>query len=79
MSNYTTNNTDNITEAVHGLDIFTKNWCMNCKETKERNEPIFKCSDCEFIHEVTGECLVKTFANNHKHNYDLNKFGSMSR
>ena len=26
-------NSDNITEAVHGLDIFTKNWCMDCAET----------------------------------------------
>ena len=79
MHDYTINNADNITEAVHGLDIFTKNWCMKCKETKEQNEPVFNCSDCEFANEVTGECLIKTFAINHKHKYDLNKFGSMSR
>ena len=29
-------NKDDITEAVHALDIFTKNWCMNCKETEEK-------------------------------------------
>lgn len=30
---FTSRNADNVTEAVHGLDIFTKNWCMNCVET----------------------------------------------
>ena len=29
MTSFTSGNSDNITEAVHGLDIFTKNWCMN--------------------------------------------------
>ena len=38
---YTIGNEDNITEAVHGLDYFTKNWCMNCAETTKLNEPIF--------------------------------------
>lgn len=78
MHDYTINNSDNITEAVHGLDIFTKNWCMKCKETKEQNEPVFNCSDCEFVCE-DRKCLIKMFATNHKHQYDLNKFGSMSR
>lgn len=32
--NYANGNADNLTEAVHGLDIFTKNWCMNCAETE---------------------------------------------
>lgn len=31
-------NKDNLTEAVHGLDIFTKNWCMNCEETEKQND-----------------------------------------
>ena len=35
---YTVGNKDDITEAVHGLNIFTKNWCMNCKETDEKND-----------------------------------------
>lgn len=72
-------NADDITEAVHGLDIFTKNWCMNCKETKEQNELVFNCSDCEFKNKVNGVCLIKLFVRNHKHNYYLNEFGSMSR
>ena len=33
MVSFTSGNADNTTEAVHGLDIFTKNWCMNCEET----------------------------------------------
>ena len=73
---YTVCNKDDITEAVHGLDIFTKNWCMNCKETDEKNEPVFRCKECEF-QEAGGVCLVKTFANNHKNDYDMNDFGSM--
>ena len=31
-------NSDNIEKAVQGLDQFTKNWCMNCKETDENND-----------------------------------------
>ena len=73
---YTVGNKDDVTEAVHGLDIFTKNWCMNCKETDEKNDLVFRCKECEFgIGD--GQCLVKTFANNHKSNYDMNIFGSM--
>lgn len=79
MNRYAINNADDITEAVRGLDIFMKNWCMNRKETEEQDEPVFNCSDCEIKDKVNGVCLIKLFARNHKHNYDLNKFGSMSR
>ncbi len=37
----TRRNADNTTEAVHGLDIFTKNWCMNCAETDRQKNLIF--------------------------------------
>lgn len=74
-----TGNQDNITEAVHGLDIFTKNWCMNCAETEENNEPMFNCSRCVFEDNKTKRCLIKTFANDHDHDYPMDKFGSMSR
>ena len=69
-------NSDNITEAVHGLDIFTKNWCMDCAETDKQNDLVFRCKECEFKTEK-GECLIKMFANRHKHNYPLSDFGSM--
>ena len=69
-------NKDNITEAVHGLDIFTKNWCMDCKQTEVEKDLIFRCKGCEF--EMSGgRCSVKVFANNHKCNYPLKNFGSM--
>ena len=71
-------NKDDITEAVHALDIFTKNWCMNCKETEKKNEPVFHCKDCEFNGEH-GICIIKLFANNHEHHYDLYNFGSIRR
>lgn len=32
-------NHDNLTEAVHGLNIFTKNWCMNCEEKNSSKMP----------------------------------------
>ena len=35
---YTKGNKDDITEAIHGLDIFTKNWCMNCEEVEKQND-----------------------------------------
>ena len=28
MNRYAINNADDITEAIRGLDIFMKNWCM---------------------------------------------------
>lgn len=76
VHDYTEGNKDNITEAVHGLDIFTKNWCMNCKETKRLNEPIFRCSECEF--DINTEtCVIKKFAYGHGHEYPMGNFGSM--
>ena len=74
--NLTNGNSDNITEAVHGLDIFTKNWCKDCKQTEVEENLIFRCKGCEF-ETSNGRCLVKVFANNHKHNYPLEYFGSM--
>lgn len=69
-------NKDDITEAVHGLDIFTKNWCMNCEETEKQKNLIFRCKECKFRQEL-GTCLIKEFANEHEHNYPLEDFGSM--
>lgn len=67
---------DDVTEAVRGLDIFTKNWCKNCAETDKQNDLIFRCSKCEFRNS-NEECLVKIFANSKTHNYDMSNFGSM--
>ena len=53
-------NSDDITKAVGGLDTFTKNWCMNCEETDTRNEPIFRCEECNFKGEL-GVCKIKEF------------------
>ena len=69
-------NKDDITEAIHGLDIFTKNWCMDCEESKKQEDLVFRCKKCEFSRE-DGKCLIKMFAGNHKHNYPLENFGSM--
>lgn len=70
------NNKDDVTEAVKGLDIFTKNWCMNCAETEKQGELQFRCVECEFL-KGGCKCLVKTFATEHKHNYPMQDFGSM--
>ena len=48
MISFTSGNSDDITKAVGGLDTFTKNWCMNCEETDTRNEPMFRCEECNF-------------------------------
>ena len=40
MISIQTNNKDDVTEAVRGLDVFTKNWCMNCEETDKHNYPM---------------------------------------
>ena len=78
MKSFTAGNSDNITRAVKRLDQFTKNWCMNCAETDKQNDLVFKCKECEFETEK-GECLIKMFANRHKHNYPLSDFGSMGQ
>lgn len=75
---YTYGNKDNTTEAVHGLDIFTKNWCMNCAETEKTNDLVFGCGECEFSEE-NGDCMVKKFANSNKHSYPMGNFGSMGQ
>ena len=76
MNNFTSKNADNITKAVEGLDQFTKNWCMNCEETKKQRDLVFRCNNCEFQSD-DGECLIKVFANHHKHDYPMKDFGSM--
>ena len=76
--NRTYGNKDNLTEAVHWLDIFTKYWCMNCEETEKQNDPIFRCKECLFL-EKGKYCLIKTFALEHKneHKYPMRNFGCM--
>lgn len=69
-------NADNPTAAVIALDIFTKNWCLNCVETEKENDLVFRCKECEF-ETKEGQCLVKAFAYNHKHDFPMQKFGSM--
>ena len=76
LISFTSGNSDNTTEAVHGLDIFAKNWCMNCKEVERQEDLVFRCSECEF-QTTNGKCLIKTFARNHEHKYPLKDFGSM--
>ena len=75
---YKQKNKDDINVAVKGLDIFTKNWCMNCNETNMPGIPVFNCNGCEFEND-NGECLIKKFASNHKHGYPFDNFGSMGR
>jgi hypothetical protein len=77
MSIYLLEYSDNITEAIHGLDVFTKNWCMNCDETEKQNDLVFRCDECPFIN---GEnCLVATFITEHESNHPLSEFGSTDR
>lgn len=76
MTSFTSGNADNVTEAVHGLDIFTKNWCMNCDEVEKQKDLVFRCNECEFKADG-GKCLIKTFAHDHNHKYPLKDFGSM--
>ena len=59
MSIYTEGNKDDVKEAVASLDKFTKNWCMNCKETEEKNDLVFRCGACFFKQD--GLCLIKKF------------------
>ena len=71
---FTVGNKDDVKEAVASLDRFTKNWCMNCKETEETNDLVFRCSECVF--KEGGDCLIKKFKVNHFPEYG--DFGSMA-
>ena len=53
-------NTDDIFGAIDALNDFTRKWCMDCKKTELKNEPIFRCKDCIF--NVSGLCEIKHFA-----------------
>lgn len=79
---YTLKNEDDINQAVHGLNIFMKNYCMDCKHTERMNEPIFRCDDCLFGVEDSKICLIKKFVSENKHlkdfNYPLNEFGAIT-
>lgn len=77
MISFTSGNADNITEAVHGLDIFTKNWCMNFKETYENNNLVFRCDECNFQGDK-GICKIKEFVIDKTGDYPID-FGSMGR
>jgi len=57
---FTNGNSDNLEKAIESLDQFTKNWCMNCKETEEKNDLIFRCGECNFCDEKGG-CCIKSF------------------
>lgn len=70
-------NQDNITEAIHGLDIFTKNFCMNVKATEEKDDLVFRCNECEF--RSGKDCLIKIFAGEHESDYPMDNFGSMGK
>ena len=61
---YTIGNEDNLEKALEGLGQFCHNWCMNCKETIDKDEPIFRCKQCDFENE-NGTCQIKIFLNNY--------------
>lgn len=65
-----------ITQQKQFVDIFTKDWCMNCEQTEAEKDLVFRCKYCEF--EMSdGRCSIKVFAQNHKHSYPLKDFGCM--
>lgn len=70
---FTVGNKDDVKEAVASLDRFTKNWCMNCKETEETNDLVFRCGECVFKEGET--CLIKKFKE--KNYSEYKDFGSM--
>ena len=75
---FTKRNSDDLYKAIQGLDQFTKSWCMNCKETEETDELVFRCGECSFLVE-DDMCKIKEFAFKHEDEskYDMSDFGSM--
>ena len=62
---YTKGNVDNMYEAIMGLTQFCHSYCMNCKETEEKGDVIFRCGECPFVNKETHICSVKVFVNEH--------------
>ena len=62
MSGFTNGNKDDFEKAVDGLAIFCHNWCMNVKETEEKEDLVFRCKICPF-EDGLGYCNVKRFIN----------------
>ena len=73
---FTKGNSDDLDKAIDGLNQFTKNWCMNCKETEEKNTLIFRCSECNFAD--IGMCKIKEFVVDKTRDMPID-FGSMAR
>lgn len=70
-------NKDDLNEAIKALDEFTKSWCMDLNKTEEKDEPMFRCDECEFEKKDRGTCMIKTFVHNHPCGYNLSDFGAM--
>ncbi len=75
---YSIGNVDNIKEAIIGLTRFSHSYCMNCKETEEKGEPMFRCSECPFTDE-TKTCYVKKFVNKYGTEEEKERASCMSR
>ena len=76
---YYEDNQDNVHKAIDGLNAFTKNYCMNVKETIEKQDLVFRCKDCIFSGKKNnGKCLIKEFAYDNDAEYTRNiDFGAM--
>lgn len=73
-----TGNSDDIHAAIDGLNQFTKNWCINVKQTTESNDLVFRCDECPFSAEYGGRCLINSFAYDHDGEYTSSvDFGAM--
>lgn len=73
------NNKDDIIAALEGLRQFMHNFCMNCTETEEKNDLVFRCGECEFA-DGSGNCMVKVFAKHHAKGVEVpDDFTCMSR
>ena len=73
-SNFTNGNSDDITKAVEGLDIFMKNYCVDHQKTEQSNNLTFRCSECVFKTKARL-CQINVFVYTHKHNYPMENFG----
>ena len=76
--NYTDGHSDDIHAAIDGLNHFTKNWCMNVKQTTESGDLVFRCKECPFTAKGFTRCLVKSSADYHDEKYTRSiDFGAM--
>lgn len=71
------NDTD-IRNAVNALIFFRNSFCLDVKETEQKNEPVFRCNKCSFRNK-DNKCDVKQFLSKYATDEEIQRSQVMLR